>query len=159
MLNTIKFFLKRDESLDVNINEKNKIINISKTIQSNIDKDIYALFKKEPFSKIDNEDTEGSEIDNEDTEGLEIDNEDTEGSDINSEDTEDYSTFQNENLNSESDSDKRSIADSDNESDPDIKIIKDIINENDLTQKKHGSNNNPTISFQYDISELINAIK
>ena len=61
--------------------------------------------------------------------------------------------------NSESDSDKRSIADSDNESDPDIKIIKDIINENDLTQKKHGSNNNPTISFQYDISELINAIK
>ena len=115
----------------------------------NIDKDIYAIFKKEPFSKIDNEDTEGSEIDNEDTEG----------SDINSEDTEDYSTFQNENLNSESDSDKRSIADSDNESDPDIKIIKDIINENDLTQKKHGSNNNPTISFQYDISELINAIK
>ena len=152
MLNTIKFFLKRDESLDVNKitnNEKNKIINISKTIQSNIDKDIYAIFKKEPFSKIDNEDTEGSEIDNEDTEG----------SDINSEDTEDYSTFQNENLNSESDSDKRSIADSDNESDPDIKIIKDIIIENDLTQKKHGSNNNPTISFQYDISELINAIK
>ena len=149
MLNTIKFFLKRDGSLDVNSNEKNKIINISKTIKSNIDKDIYALFKKEPFSKIDNEDTEGSEIDNEDTEG----------SDINSEDTEDYSTFQNENLNSESDSDKRSIADSDNESDPDIKIIKDIINENDLTQKKHGSNNNPTISFQYDISELINAIK
>ena len=137
MLNTIKFFLKRDESLDVN-----KITN----------NDIYALFKKEPFSKIDNEDTEGSE-------SSEIDNEDTEGSDINSEDTEDYSTFQNENLNSESDSDKRSIADSDNESDPDIKIIKDIINENDLTQKKHGSNNNPTISFQYDISELINAIK
>jgi hypothetical protein len=143
MLNTIKFFLKR--SLDANNNEKNKIINISKTIQSNIDKDIFALFQKEPFSKIDNEDT--------------ADNYDTEDSDINSEDTEDYSAFQNDNLNSESDSDNESDLDDGNESDPDIKIIKDIINENDLKQKKHGSNNNPTISFQYDISELINAIK
>jgi hypothetical protein len=134
MLNTIKFFLKI--SLDINNNEKNKIINISKTIQSNIDKDIYALFKKEPFSKIDNED-----------------------SDINSEDTEDYSSFQNDNLNSESDSNNESDFYDGNESDPDIQIIKDIINENDSKQKKYGSNNNPTISFQYDISELINAIK
>jgi len=127
MLNTIKFFLKI--SSDINNNEKNKIINISKTIQSNIDKDIYTLFQKQPFSKIDNEDTEY------------------------------YSSFQNYNLNSESDSNNESDFDDGNESDPDIQIIKDIINENNLKQKKYGSNNNPTISFQYDISELINAIK
>jgi hypothetical protein len=127
MLNTIKFFLKI--SSDINNNEKNKIINISKTIQSNIDKDIYTLFQKKPFSKIDNEDTEY------------------------------YSSFQNYNLNSESDSNNESDFDDGNESDPDIQIIKDIINENNLKQKKYGSNNNPTISFQYDISELINAIK
>lgn len=139
MLNTIKFFLKRDESLDVNINEKNKIINISKTIKSNIDKDIYALFKKEPFSKIDNDDINSEDY---------------------SEDSKEYSTFQNENLNSDSESYNESdLDDDDNESDPDIKIIKDIIHENDLKQKKHGGNINSPISFQYDISELINAIK
>lgn len=106
--NTIKIYLK-------NSNEK-----IKKTIQSNIDTNIFLLFQKNPFSKLD--------------------------------------------LNNESDEE------SNYSSDEDIQIIKNTIEyyENEQKIKRaRGENLSPnylnhsssSISYQYDISELVNAIK
>ena len=131
MLNTIKFYLKKNNLSNSQTDNKD-IIKISKTIQSNLDKNILLLFQKEVFSKID------------------VDN----YSDTVSEDTEDYASFKSNSIYSESESE----IESESESDDDIKLIKDIIHESN-SKKKIGSNNNPSISYQYDISELINAIK
>ena len=133
MLNTIKFYLKKDKLSNSQTDNKD-IINISKTIQSNLDKNILLLFQKEAFSKID------------------VDN--YSDSDSVSEDTEDYSSFKSNSIYSDSESE----IESDSESDDDIKIIKDIIHESN-SKKKIGSNNKSSISYQYDISDLVNAIK
>jgi hypothetical protein len=97
MLNTIKFYLKKDKLSNSQTDNKD-IINISKTIQSNLDKNILLLFQKEAFSKID------------------VDN----YSDTVSEDTEDYSSIKSNSIYSESESE----IESESESDDDIKIIK-----------------------------------
>ena len=133
MLNTIQFYLKKDKLSNSQTDNKD-IINISKTIQSNLDKNILLLFQKEAFSKID------------------VDN--YSDSDSVSEDTEDYSSFKSNSIYSDSESE----IESDSESDYDIKIIKDIIHESN-SEKKIGSNNKSSISYQYDISDLVNAIK
>jgi len=149
MLNTIQFYLKKDKLSNSQTDNKD-IINISKTIQSNLDKNILLLFQKEAFSKID------------------VDN--YSDSDSVSEDTEDYSSFKSNSIYSDSESeiesdseseiesDSESEIESDSESDYDIKIIKDIIHESN-SEKKIGSNNKSSISYQYDISDLVNAIK
>lgn len=159
MLNAIKLHLK---NYSTNTNANN-IINVSKTIQSNINKDVFLLFQKEPFYKI-NPDLSNNKSNTESD------------SEFNSEDTEDYSEFKNvydsdSESGSESDSDLeiRSESDSDPESeldsDPEINIIKQIISktkskpQKNNNKKKVGSNNYSSISYQYDISELINAIK
>lgn len=149
MLNTIKLFIKKQ--LD------NNTKSISKTIQSDVNDNILLLFQKEKFKQLDSEydNSSESEISSESESDKSYESESE--SDNSSESDFDiinnvYSSIsESENDNSEIENVEGNNTDDDMET----KYIKSIIN----NKKKINGSNSERLSFQYDITELLDIVK
>ena len=153
MINSIKFYL----SNAININNE-KILQITKTIKSETNVNLFIFFNKNPLKLNYNSDNES--INNSDNELI-----NESDSDYDNESDSDYDNESNSDYDNESDN--NSDSGSDNEVDLLFKnIIKKIKNKKinnkkikKISENKKIKGNNDGLTYQYDIDELIHAIR
>ena len=157
MINSIKFYL----SNAININNE-KILQITKTIKSETNVNLFIFFNKNPLKLNYNSDNES--INNSDNELI-----NESDSDYDNESDSDYDNESNSDYDNESDNNSDSGSDSGSDNEVDLlfkNIIKKIKNKKmknkkikKISENKKIKGNNDGLTYQYDIDELIHAIR
>ena len=147
MLNTIKLFIKKQ--LD------NNTKSISKTIQSDVNDNILLLFQKEKFKQLDSESDNSSESESDNSSESDKSSE----SDFDNSSESDFDIINNVYSSiSESENDNSEIENvegNNTDDDMETKYIKSIIN----NKKKINGSNSKRLSFQYNMTELLEIVK
>ena len=165
MINSIKFYL----SNAININNE-KILQITKTIKSETNVNLFIFFNKNPLKLNYNSDNESiNNSDNELINESDSDYDNESDSDYDNESNSDYDNESNSDYDNESDNNSDSGSDSGSDNEVDLlfkNIIKKIKNKKmknkkikKISENKKIKGNNDGLTYQYDIDELIHAIR